>query len=531
VPDQEYQLLLGTANYYASKDRPDHRENGRLEIEWETLNAVQEKFGDIYDLPNQPSLRYNEGNIGVPLFAMPTVGDRVYIVGRWILDSGHPEEGARTEIHPPRLIATMRNNHTAVPFILDLPDILTRASQVDIYVSGNGGGANQFSDALSEALNNNGLGGGRVEDVLGNQLNIYERPGPMDNRTRDRVKDLQNSLKVILGCWFTDGICLRNVDLDKIFGVAGPTGVGLGGRGPELRPINDMDYEFIVPVPPAPPGATGLFYDVDTHPQHTTEVEEIVEFAQPDPVTGNPRVRVRLPYRGKDNGIYARTLKFAWNNFSHPGIHLRVVMDSIKVYDDADPGGRGSGEWELWTDIAGHWFYLTGLNPAKFRGHVNDGDVIGSIQQASADIFLDFRERLRVFTKGYEADDIENFFGTLNATSYQVGAALVKIMVDNNGPGFEDDLLGGALFDEASFLLYPPHSFTVTAAKVGGENDAFPPPSDHGATSHYAMNFLVNEIPAHYPSTQSTSNTVGPTASTRRRVMGSFTLPDRGSAP
>jgi len=38
VPDPEYEWLLGTANYYASEDLPDHRENGRLEVEWEFLN-------------------------------------------------------------------------------------------------------------------------------------------------------------------------------------------------------------------------------------------------------------------------------------------------------------------------------------------------------------------------------------------------------------------------------------------------------------------------------------------------------------
>ena len=43
-----------------------------------------------------------------PLWAKPTVGDRVYMVGRWILDAGHPEIGDRTEMHTPRLVAAIR---------------------------------------------------------------------------------------------------------------------------------------------------------------------------------------------------------------------------------------------------------------------------------------------------------------------------------------------------------------------------------------------------------------------------------------
>ena len=34
---------------------------------------------------------------------------------------------------------------------------------------------------------------------------------------------------------------------------------------------------------------------------------------------------VHLPYQGADNGVYARTLLFAWDAFSPPGKHFRKV--------------------------------------------------------------------------------------------------------------------------------------------------------------------------------------------------------------
>src|SRR5215472_11650979 len=119
---------------------------------------------------------------------MPTVGDRVYVVGRWILDLGHSEEGSRTEIHPPRLIATMRKNNATIPLS---NGELTRASQVDIYVSGHGGGANQFLDALSEGLNKDGMGGGRIRDSLTTREQaIYYKPGPLSKAQRSRLEDI-----------------------------------------------------------------------------------------------------------------------------------------------------------------------------------------------------------------------------------------------------------------------------------------------------------------------------------------------------
>ena len=158
VPDPWYRWLLGTSDYYA--EGADSSETGRLEVEWETLNGGS-------------TTSYNQGNIGLPLWAKPTVGDRVYIVGRWILDAGHPELGDRTEIHPPRLFATMRQRPARMSGG-------AAAAQVDVFVSGHGGGANHMPAGLSATLDQGGYGGGRIRDVLNSDDQArYYRAGPL----------------------------------------------------------------------------------------------------------------------------------------------------------------------------------------------------------------------------------------------------------------------------------------------------------------------------------------------------------------
>jgi hypothetical protein len=514
VPDPEYQWVLGTANYFANEAHPEDRENGRLEVEWEAQNDVAEVFQDIYELPlsppKQPQLRYDQGDRGLPRFAIPTVGDRVYVVGRWILDSGHPTEGARTEIHPPRLVATMRKYHTAIDLnFKDQGNRRTRASQVDIYVSGHGGGANRFLDNLSAALN----GGKRIKDVLnsGDQA-IYDQPGPFSAMMLSRYyEDL--SVPIDRACDFLGDQEACAIGKVIEFGVpkglagrAGPSGISLpnlgnlGVRGPEWRAINDMDYEFDVPLPPRPEGATDIVTEVFDQPQHTSTVKEIVTLLDtPDPRTGLPRAHVKLPFKGADNGIYARTLKFAWNVWSPPGTHYRISL-SLKVRDNGEEtASRGGGNWELWTDICGQWLYLTDMNPGTFRGNVkgnpNNPVDLPLFGKAWADVFLDegYVEGalLRVFTQGYEVDDEEDFFGSLNASSYEVALALLEhAILGDAGPGdIGNGLLGGALFASFNHDLYQSTEVSSEPTKKG-QDDAFPD-TTKGLTSHYIMTIFV----------------------------------------
>jgi uncharacterized protein (TIGR03437 family) len=377
TPDPPYQWLVGTHNYYANGP-------GIIEIEWETLNAGS-------------TATYGHGTIGLPVWANPTVGDRMYVVGRWILDEGHPDTGVNTEIHPPRLIATMRARPAALPMSG------TRAAQVDIYVSGHGGGANQIDPGVGQELDQEGYGGGRIEDVLDpTDQQTYYRAGPAS----EVVEGVANALALEM-----TGMPLTG----PIFTTAGPSAFPWGAAGAEELPVNDMDYDFDVPLPPPPPGATAVEMQTVTYPQHSTAVNEAVTYG--NLVNGLPTVaHVHLPYLGADNGVYARTLEFAWNQFSAPGTHFQVQISSVQVNDSA-------GTWHLWSDVSGQWAYLSGLAPALLN---NQNGQIVDIPGASYDVYVESTDQIRVFVQGYKAECIDSLFGQLfGQTSYQGGVTLI----------------------------------------------------------------------------------------------------------
>lgn len=77
-----------------------------------------------------------------PLWAWPSIGDRVWADGHWIFDCGHGKlvesdqrRYYRTELHPVRAIATLREQVTRTPFS-SRPVPVTVA---DIYIHGRGG--------------------------------------------------------------------------------------------------------------------------------------------------------------------------------------------------------------------------------------------------------------------------------------------------------------------------------------------------------------------------------------------------------
>lgn len=449
IPDFEYLWVMATASFQGEAEEND---TGRIEWEWETQNNGS---------PFQGS--YGQGNIGVPLFALPTVGDRIYTVGRWILDNGHPDEGDRSEIHPPRMIATMRKRHTVVPFG---PDCVTRASQVDIFVSGHGGGINQSTYAeLERLLGNNGKGGARLKDFgigtpadpSGNALGeVYHRLGPKPVAHGD--------LAFLLALAGFVGIA------PDIFPLAGPSAMGTDlstglpslsgaawGKRPESRAVNDMDYEFDVPLPPRPPDATTPVVQITTQSMHTTAVEEAITYINPDPGTGFPTAaHIRLPYRGADNGIYARTLRFYWDAYSTPGNHFVVQLNDIvtsKVLV-ADTFYVGPQPLYLWVDVCGQWAFLPDLNPDALLkpkpsvSEITDRVSFAGLPGAKFDVYLDPIDTMRVFVGGYAQRDMDSLFGRqFSRNAYDAGIEVALAGRQETGTG-DNKNLGGAVFDE-----------------------------------------------------------------------------------
>jgi hypothetical protein len=100
--DKQYQYLLSESNLH------DH--GGNFECEWDTAF--------------------------LPDWAWPQVGNRIWMVGRWIYDCGHPDaHGHKTEIHPPKAVASFRTE--ATQFAANSGP--TRANNAVLYIGSNGG--------------------------------------------------------------------------------------------------------------------------------------------------------------------------------------------------------------------------------------------------------------------------------------------------------------------------------------------------------------------------------------------------------
>lgn len=416
LPDPNYSWTVGTANYYSNGEDDSGVALGRIEVEWEALN-------------NGSTETYGSGNIGVPDWAIATSGDRMYVVARWVLDCGHPELGDRTEMHPPRLVAVMRQRPS-------ITGAMNAATQVDVYVSGHGGGANRYPSGMDALLNQGGRGGGRMRDVLSAaDQQTYYQAGPLP--------DFEVPLIDLLVKTLSGGSVSAPINA-----VAGPSAFSWGTPAPELQPVNDMNYDFDVPLPAAAAAAAAagsINLEVTTHPQHSTGVTESVTYGRA--ADGSPVAHVHLPYLGADNGTYARTLKFSWNAPAPPH-HFQVTLDHVTV-------ASLPGEWHIWLDAGGQWTYLPALAPALLKN--TQGQSI-AIPGAQYDLYLRDNDTLRVLVQGYQAQCVDGLFGMLfGKASYDAGIQLLETC----GPVNNNDL-GGALL-ELPALPSSAGSYTVTA--------------------------------------------------------------------
>lgn len=150
-PDPNFRGLLANPGNF---DTGDEFEKGRLEVEWELATPMWKG--------------------GLPDWAWPAQGDRVYVVGNFIRDCGHGEfsGGYRTEIHPPQLLVTYRNAALA-----DFANASGRlgssyngqwATRVDVFVSNYGG----------RALASEGIGTSPWQPIGGKEYRFVVRAPP-----------------------------------------------------------------------------------------------------------------------------------------------------------------------------------------------------------------------------------------------------------------------------------------------------------------------------------------------------------------
>src|SRR5687768_1349006 len=108
--DEPYHILNSDHNRkYNAQGKADPNGDYVIEMEWETKQ-----------FPNE---------------FLPIFGDRAWMIGRWVFDCGHPDQGFRSEIHPPKGVAFTREE----PHVFAGDTQPTNANKVFVYFNGQGG--------------------------------------------------------------------------------------------------------------------------------------------------------------------------------------------------------------------------------------------------------------------------------------------------------------------------------------------------------------------------------------------------------
>jgi len=261
-PDLAYWGMLATPGNFQTGEPNEH---GRIELEWEAA--------------------------AMPAWVLPNQGDRVHVQGNYIFDCAHP--AYRTEIHPPRLLMTLRD-----------------AAQ--------------------------GWAGGKGD--------LYPRPGWAATMPGLGSLPVQTTRADVFAS--SDGgeacdtvLCLpQNNPYNDAY-----------------QPLNDSNYDLFVPAPPQPAGNYQMIWTITprnlpscfsddsdcgmddilvNHPErfHFGEIT----------VGGQPGVGIHVDftnYTPNSNGLYGFgfTANVAWNKRADvPPRRIRVTLDNIYVANPMD---------------------------------------------------------------------------------------------------------------------------------------------------------------------------------------------------
>jgi hypothetical protein len=386
-PDPAYWgMLASPGNFHTGESN----EWGRMELEWEAA--------------------------AMPAWALPNQGDRVHVQGNYIFDCAHKDY--RTEIHPPRLLMTLRD------------------------------AAQGFSGAT----------------VAG-----APRPGWADTMPGLGSTPVQITRADVFASSDGGEAC------DSMPCANGP-------YNDAYQPLDDSNYDLFVPAPPKPDGDYQMIWTVDRRPLPSCFSDdsdcgmddilashpERVHFA-PITVGGKPGLGIHVDFTGytpHTNGLYGFgfTAKVAWNKPAvTPPRRVRVTLDKIYVANPMDgkpPLGCISfaefcnGTFAIHTVIGDQFKHLRLCCGSKdtddvvhqdvpysdevnnylysvdgtsiFCGLASAGNPDGNQCQNSFEVTLLPGQPLRVFLRGDEWDAVTNICGDTgcgidNATNKDVG--------------------------------------------------------------------------------------------------------------
>ena len=375
-PDQAYEKFL---TYYLKDDgtfgfQPD------MEVEWDNASIMDEHEG------------FQRIWGAVPEFVWPGYGDRIWALGQWIFDCGHPGNSDpslvryETEIHPPRALVTQRIDHPALdsfprqrtsepsyPFpqsylpVTGEPQAAVSTfptwvplTEADIFVSGNGGGARDL-------------------------CSLVPASPPYTNAN----SVIQGIGYYTCGSGHTNPVSPVN-DRNYVFDVYPPITdyTAPDTSGGAFTTINGHQvYPFTVLPPTADSSLQYRIVDHDSEiPAHTcggpdttncftvTPIICLLDNTTPPPdqtETGCPavparptRIRVILPFKGTNANYFAKSVLVGWDNVPDPTDDVgRVRTFKVKLHKfTVNENGSGpvtDGDWRVFLNMNGQWRYMS----------------------------------------------------------------------------------------------------------------------------------------------------------------------------
>jgi hypothetical protein len=324
-----------------------------LGIEWESgMDALRDQRG--------------EGLRTFPKWVWPSEGDRAWVDGHWILDCGHPDKRVEpwryhAEIHPPRAVASMRDQAAPLPGTGTTPVPVTLT---DVFISGRGGYVVQMLNCGPDIIL------GEHGDTCG------QSTPPPDFEAK------------------------------------------------KTTPINDTNFTFDVCLPPQPPKSV-FSSRVELGPGNTVNIDPILRkvAAQGACATadefGNYRydpkwmMNVTIPLNGTDTpptAVYGRRIYAGWIAAPDPVLpHRTLALNRLHLHDDGDFGQPG--QLAFWFMNVGPspwaWLRLSDFTDGMdwFGGYVDD-DAERKFNGMSFDYYLRNvpNDRYWVRSRAYEQD-------------------------------------------------------------------------------------------------------------------------------
>ena len=537
IPDSAYFHLLSS---WVNSDG-SVSVHGEMEVEWENGSLMDEGG------------RYQRTLGAVPEFVWPAVGDRVWVEGRWIFDCGHPNVSDdsdtahvqfSSEIHPPRALVSFRLNHPALdsfplprnsapnfpapqsflpvtgcplgsfcgpaplpPGVPNSGPTNVPVTQADIFVSGNGGGANDLCSVTSYDLPLHGC---------------PNHSGPfIPVNDRNYVFDI-----------YPPGTCYGFFTCQPVNGTFHVTpphpDASLQWRVVDhfselpARACGGTDNTVCVTVDP-------IFCLIDASTPPPPQDQALVGIGCPDVPARPTRLRVILPFCGpnppscvSNANFFAKSILLGWDDVPAPPATpavrtFQIALDKFTVL--ANLSGRShltsidDGDWRVFVNVGGQYRYMdpffdteanNGAGILMFNGgnNVCHGDFL--TENGNNDCFkfdntpwtvsVQDGTPIHVAVGGFAASpNLEHDFCTIYLGcdfSISTGADLVLYHFERIGT-YEFDLLPPD--------YTPPSPFTTKPVFSRLECPGAPDPCVTIYDGFYQVGFNVQEIPGGTP--------------------------------